>query len=77
MRTRRHTFRNLRHYFAFSGVTQQEFARHLGLTQSYLSYLVNGKRTASLPTAIRIASLADIPVETLIAAPVPPTDEAA
>lgn len=56
---------NLREHFELSGETQQQFAARVGITQGYVSKLIAGASVPSLAMAIRIASAADIPVESL------------
>jgi transcriptional regulator with XRE-family HTH domain len=40
-------------------------AKKLGISESYLSLLVDGKRTPSLPLALRISKLTGVPVDAL------------
>jgi transcriptional regulator with XRE-family HTH domain len=61
--------KNLADFLTQTGTTQQDFASKLGISAAHLSRLVNGERTASLPLALRIASEASIPIESLLPAP--------
>lgn len=46
--------------------SQQELAKKLGVTPSYLSLLVNGLRVPSLGLAVKIADLTGIPEAKLL-----------
>lgn len=48
------------------GLTQQQFAERLGITQGSVSRYCRGERVPSLRTAVAIANLAGIPVRSLI-----------
>ncbi len=48
-----------------SGLSQGEVAELLGITETYLSMLVNGKRKPSGPLAAEIASLLGTTIEEL------------
>lgn len=62
--------RTLRHYFDVVDETQQAFAERVEITPAHLSRIVNGQGAPSLEVAVRIARAADIPVESLLPAPV-------
>ena len=59
---------NLRVFLEKSGKTQSEFASELGIAQSSVSLMVNGKRVPGLSLALRIAEVASVPVESLVSA---------
>jgi transcriptional regulator with XRE-family HTH domain len=61
----RHT--NLAEALKASGLTQAQYAALLGLSQSYLSRLVNGVLEPPLHVAVRVAERAGVPVESLVA----------
>ena len=56
---------NLRYYYKkkFSYMTQEEFAAFLGLSQSFLSQMLNGSRLPSMKTAQSISEKTGIPLE--------------
>jgi transcriptional regulator with XRE-family HTH domain len=58
--------RNLRNHLELSGQTQADFAARLGLSQSYVSRIVNGECVPGLRLALRIAAEAKVPVESLL-----------
>lgn len=43
-------------YIKQSGLTQDAFARRVGISQSYLNDIAKGRKTPSLPVALRIAT---------------------
>lgn len=55
------------------GITQGELARRTGLSQAWLSEMLNGKANPSLLTCERIAQALGAPLEGLIANPPSPT----
>lgn len=57
---------NLREFLERSGERQQDFAKRVGVSSSYVSRLASGRRTPSLPMAVRIADAANIPLESLL-----------
>jgi DNA-binding XRE family transcriptional regulator len=58
--------KNLRDHLELSGQTQAAFATRLGLSQSYVSRIVNGECVPGLRLALRIAAEAKVPVESLL-----------
>lgn len=46
--------------------TQQGLAEALGVSESYVSRLLNGERTPSLAVALRAARLVGLPLEQLV-----------
>lgn len=46
--------------------TQKQIAERLGLSQSYVCKLLNGKQQPSLPVALRINSVLGVPLESLV-----------
>lgn len=50
-------------------MTQEQFAERVGISQAHLSRIVNRQLTPSLDVALRIASAANVPVESLQAQP--------
>lgn len=49
------------------GLTQEELARRIGKTPSYISHLENKKYFPSLKALRRIAEVLEVPAETLVA----------
>jgi len=47
----------LKKYFIASGIKQSDLADRLGISQAFLSQLLNGRRTPSLELAVRIERL--------------------
>ena len=65
--------RNVREVLALKDMTQGELARRTGLSQAWLSEMLNGKANPSLLTCERIARALATPLEGLIASPPAPT----
>jgi DNA-binding XRE family transcriptional regulator len=57
---------SLKAYLAATKTTQEVFAWRLGITQSALSMIVNGKRAPRLPLALKIHDLTGVPLEALL-----------
>jgi transcriptional regulator with XRE-family HTH domain len=57
---------NLRQHLERTGQSQADFASRLGLSQSYVSRIVNGECVPGLRLALRIAAEAKVPVESLL-----------
>ena len=57
---------SLREYMAKNNLSRKQVAMTLGITQQYLSYYLNGKRTFGAKTALRIHKKTGIPLEKLI-----------
>ena len=49
-----------------NNLTRKELAKELGITEAYLSYFFNGKRTFGTKAALRISQKTGIPLENLI-----------
>ena len=47
------------------GLTQKQMAELVGVSQAYISYIVNRQRTPSLRIALKIARVLDCPVDIL------------
>ena len=47
------------------GLTQRQMAELVGVSQAYISYIVNRQRTPSLRIALKIARVLDCPVDVL------------
>jgi transcriptional regulator with XRE-family HTH domain len=62
----RRVYANLAQYLKQSGITQQEFADILGVSQSYISRVANGIQEPSLEMALQISEKANIPIESLV-----------
>jgi len=63
---RRKAFPTLHAYMDEMAVSQRTLAKRAGITQAHLSMILSGDRTPSLPLALKLARIANIPVETLI-----------
>lgn len=63
---RRKAYASLNDYFTATGERQNVFAKKARITQAHLSCILSGLRTPSLPVALRIANLANVPVESLL-----------
>lgn len=61
------TYPNLAAYLRDTHTTQEAFAEDMGIAPSYVSMILRGERTPSLPIALRIAERARIPLESLTA----------
>jgi len=64
----RRAYATLRDWVEATG-SQAQAAKVLGLSEPYLSLLLNRKRQPSLDQALRIAGIANIPVESLLLEP--------
>jgi len=60
-------YRNLAAFLSETGTSQETFAERLGVSPSYVSMIAGGSRRPSLAVALRIARLAAVPIETLVA----------
>ena len=63
---RRKIFKDLDTYLRETGTTQRELADRLGVTQTCISLIRNGKRTPRPRLARAIAAEAHIPLESLM-----------
>lgn len=63
---RRKAFPTLQAFLDETGTPQFVLAKKARITQAHLSYILSGERTPSLPLALKLAKLANIPVETLV-----------
>lgn len=63
---RRKAYPSLKAYFEETGTSQYVIAKRVGITQPHLSNILSGARTPSLPLALKLARLANVPVETLV-----------
>lgn len=59
-------YRTLADYFEQTGKPYRELADRLGITPVYVALLVRGRRTPSLPMALRIQEMTGVPVETMV-----------
>lgn len=64
-RRERRTYPDLKTYFDESGVTQEQFARLINRSQSWVSKVRNGQLEPSIKEALRISKLAGVPIESL------------
>lgn len=49
------------------GISQNQLARELGVSEAYLSMIVRRKRQPSLPVALRLEARTGIPVKAFLA----------
>lgn len=63
---RRKAYPTLQAFLEETGTPQSALAKKAKITQAHLSYILSGERTPSLPLALKIAKIANIPVETLV-----------
>ena len=54
---------HVKHYRDHYEISQEEFAKTIGITASHLSKIETGKRTPSLKIAVKIASQFDLDVK--------------
>ena len=58
----RRTYPSIRAYLDDTETTQTEFAKRLGISQSGLNMIVNGKRIPRRKLAIKIAQITGVPL---------------
>lgn len=63
---RRIAYPTLQAYLEANGLNQADVAKKAGITQQYLSMILSGERTPSLPVALKLARIGNIPVESLM-----------
>jgi len=63
---RRKAFPTLQAYMDETGISQGSLSKRADISQAHLSMILSGERTPSLPLALKLARIANIPVETLI-----------
>lgn len=63
---RRKAFPSLQAYFEETGLAQHTIAKRAGITQAHMSNILSGERTPSLPLALKLAKIANVPVESLL-----------
>lgn len=63
---RRKAHPTLQAFLNESGMPQYELAKRADITESHLSMILSGERTPSLPLALKLARIANIPVESLV-----------
>lgn len=63
---RRKAFPTLQAFLEETGTPQYVVAKRANITQGHLSLILRGERTPSLPLALELAKIANIPVETLV-----------
>jgi putative transcriptional regulator len=54
---------NLKHYRLKKGISQEELAIEIGVTQRHIAFIESGNRTPSLKIALKIANFFDIKIE--------------
>lgn len=63
---RRIAYPSLPAFVEATGIPQQDLAKKAGIVPSHLSMILKGERTPSLPLALKLAKIANIPVESLV-----------
>lgn len=63
---RRKAYPSLQAYVEATGIEQQTLAKKAGVVPSHIGMILSGERTPSLPLALRLARIANIPVESLV-----------
>ena len=64
----RRTYPNLAAFFKATGMTQEQLAKRLGISQSSMSKITRGITGPSLELALRIERAAGVPIESLLRA---------
>lgn len=64
-RRRRGPFPTLRAFFDQTGVRQGDIAANVGISESHMSNIVNGKRLPSVTLAVAISHETNVPVEAI------------
>lgn len=59
-------YRNLEAYLYNTRTKQKDFAKRAGISEQHLSAILAGVRRPSLPIAVKLAALANIPVESFL-----------
>lgn len=59
-------YKSLSEFLDQTGTRLEDFAARIGVGAPYISLLANGRRTPSLPLALRIAAAAQVPIESLL-----------
>ena len=62
----RRAYPNLRAYFEATDTTHQWFAELVGVSRVTITDIANRREQPSLPLALKIAELANVPVESLL-----------
>lgn len=63
---RKTAYATLADYIERESVNQSVLAKKLKITQGHLSLIISGQRTPSLPLALKLSRIANVPVESLI-----------
>lgn len=67
--------RVIRHYRRQQDITQEAFAKKLGISPSFLGHIERGARKASIETLVNIAGTLHISMDALLADSLPTKDE--
>ena len=67
--------KNLRKIMKEKNITSRSLAMSIGVTETYISYWLTGKKTPSLKIIERLADFLDVTTSALIAKKDPPPDE--
>lgn len=63
---KRKAYATLQAFLNETQMPQFQLAKRAGIAQSHLSMILSGERTPSLPLALKLSQIANIPVETLV-----------
>lgn len=63
---RKTAYPTLRDYIEREDVNQGDLAKKVKITQGHMSLIISGQRTPSLPLALKLSRIANVPVESLI-----------
>jgi transcriptional regulator with XRE-family HTH domain len=59
-------YRTVRAYLEANGITQEQFARVLGISQAHLSEILSGRKRPSVAVALQIEAVTGVTVRQLI-----------
>lgn len=63
---RKTAYATLNAFLEAEGIAQQDLAKRAQITQGHLSLILSGERTPSLPLALKLSRIANVPVESLV-----------
>jgi DNA-binding XRE family transcriptional regulator len=63
---RKTAYPTLKDYIERESVNQGVLAKRVKITQSHMSLIISGQRTPSLPLAVELSRIANVPIESLV-----------
>jgi transcriptional regulator with XRE-family HTH domain len=63
---RRKAYATLHAYLEGEGINQGALAKRAKITQGHMSLILSGRRTPSLPLALILSRIANVPIESLL-----------